>query len=733
MFYLIILLLGTIFGTASYQNFYLIRAIDLMYYSLRLNDPLPPTAVVLYFILPSVFVFILSGYFIKRRLVHRDFIKAVSPLGLLVITLLLPLKFYTPMLFCLILGITVFRMSILFLPRSSFKLTGGISWRTCFLISILLMLIAVYCGFYFQMKAHKSFFLHYMDWAFYLTCFKNYVDGKGLISTWGYSMLGAHWILTPAFFMIPLVWLFRSFTAVFILNSLLIYSGAVLLWILARRFRIPPGATLMLALCYVLNPSLSQLNLTLYYGFNPIYFFIPMLFIFFYFFIRKQKIASTLMYLAIIVIKETVAIFWIGFGVVMLFKKKTKLGLIFIFSSVAYWVLITGFIMPLFHPDGRYEQAFHYGYLGNSYREIILATILKPHIILAKLFEYQNIYFICLLVLPLFILVLSNPLLLFADAIVLVFICLQGGNEVQNIMFQYQTEMLALLFINCIVCIHQIRVRGYNYWFRFFAAGLPRVKRSILINCCLASILTTSSLGYFFFGKTLILGKSSFTPIEQLPDFTPLVEKIKTVLPENATATMTPRLASHFCLRNDVFMIYSPNLKEYVLLDLADNGESLETIEKIRRILVQHNDYSPIFFNNYYGHQIVIYKQMPRAKEIRFIRTFPLEEWQKCGFPLELPNKDFECRVSPDSAWHFVDFYIKPRNKINYDADIDIVLTEGVKKWYLNVTFGHGIYPAYMMSANQVFILTVPVPQGWKKLDAASMKISRRKFSDLEP
>jgi uncharacterized membrane protein len=738
LFYFILLIFGATFGVALYQSFYLIRAVDLIYYSLRMNETLPAVSIGVYFALPTAAIFILCGYFLKRKFGQQDnfttlFIKAASPLCLLLPALLLPIRFYTPLVFCFISGITTFRLAILLLPRIAIKRPVVIPWRTGVLISIFLMLIATYCGFYFQLKSHKSFFLHYMDWAFYLTCFKNCADGKGLLSTWGYSMFGAHWMPTAAFFMVPFVWMFRSFTAVFLLNSLLIYSGAALLWMLSRRFRISSGTALILSLCYVINPSLSQLSLTLYYGFNPLYFFIPLFFIFFYFFSGKQKITSAIMYLAVIMIKETVAIFWIGFGGVMLFKKKIKLGLTLIFTSIAYWVVVTGYIMPLFHPDGRYEQTFHYGYLGNSYKEIVLATVLKPYIILSKLLEYQNIYFICLLVLPLFMLVLSNPLLLFADAIVLVFVCLQGGNEIQNIMFQHQTEMLALLFINCIVCINQIRNRGYNQWFRFFAAGLPTVKRKTLINCCLASIIVTSSLGYFFFGKTLVLGKASFAPIQQLPDFTPLVEKIKTIIPENATAIMTPHLASHFCLRNDVFMIASPVIKEYIVLDLSDNSDSLEVLEKLRKQVIRSNDYNPIFSHNFLGRQIVIYKKMPKTKPADFIKSLSPDEWLRCGDRMYLPTPDFECRVKPDSSWRFIDFFIKPRSKVNYDTDIDIVLTNGEKTWYLNTAFGHGIYPAYLMTGNQVFILRVPVPAGWQKLDSVNMKIAKREFSDLEP
>ncbi|MHB9139003.1 MAG: hypothetical protein ACYC4Q_06335, partial [Victivallaceae bacterium] len=237
----------------------------------------------------------------------------------------------------------------------------------------------------------------------------------------------------------------------------------------------------------------------------------------------------------------------------------------------------------------------------------------------------------------------------------------------------------------------------------------------------------------FFFGKTLILGKASFVPIQQLPDFTPLIEKIKSILPENADAKMTPRLASHFFLRNDVSMINSPDLKEYVLLDFADNGYSLEFTEKIRKRLIQRNDYNPIFSHNFLGRQIVIYRKMPKTKPADFIKSLTPDEWLHCGDQMYLPTKDFECRVKPDSSWHFIDFFIKPGSKVNYDADIDIVLTNGAKRWYLNTAFGHGVYPAYLMTVNQVFVLRVAVPSGWQKLDSVSMKVTKREFSELEP
>jgi uncharacterized membrane protein len=728
-------LTGILAGISIYQNFYLIRAIDLMYYSLRLNSPLPFTSILFYFVIPVAALVMVAGVIIEKHYAAnggdtRAITKAILPFMLYGGVAFLPLGFYTPLVFCFICGITAFRLAILLLPGLKFKRL--IKTRIAVLISILLAVMAVYCGVYFQIKGHNSFFLHYMDWGYYINCFKNGADGRGLLSVWGYSLFGAHLMPTVAVIMVPFVWLFRSFTAVFILNSMIIYSGALLLWLLNKRFRIPPYAILVLAFCYVINPSVSNLNLTLYYGFNPVYFFIPLFFIFFYLFTGKKIIASGLMYCAIIMVKETVAVFWTGFGAVMLVKRKFKLGLVLIAASISYWVVATTIIMPWFHPRQGYEQTFHYRNFGNSTGEIIHAIIYNPWLFIGKLLEYQNIYFICLLILPLFMLVLSNPVLLFADVIVIVFVCLQDGREVQNILLQYQTEMLALMFINCVVCIHQIRQRGYNLWFNFFAAGIPKSSRAILTASCLISIMTSSMLGYFFFGKTLYGGKCSFEPIAGLPDFTPLVEKIEIMLPAETSTIMTPHLAAHFFLRNDVGMIYSALNSEYVLLDLSDNSESMITLEKLRKQLIASKEYAPLFYTNWLGHQIVLYKKQVNGNvPPEFIKTFSLTEWQKCGMPMKIPQNDFECRVMPDKEWTKVYFFIKPAQKIDYDADIDIILNSGNKKWYLNVVFGHGIYPAYLLKNDQVFVLPVPLPAGWKSLDSASIKISRRKYSDI--
>lgn len=103
---------------------------------------------------------------------------------------------------------------------------------------------------------------------------------------------------------------------------------------------------------------------------------------FFYFVKQKSYLFSSLMLLFIVVSKENISL-WMVFiciGLLIEYRKDVRLikflSLCLIFC-VAYFLIITSLIMPMFSNSGSYPH-FNYSYLGNSMSEALLNLFIHP-------------------------------------------------------------------------------------------------------------------------------------------------------------------------------------------------------------------------------------------------------------------------------------------------------------------------------------------------------------------
>jgi len=104
-------------------------------------------------------------------------------------------------------------------------------------------------------------------------------------------------------------------------------------------------------------------------------------FLLYYFHLKKIKLA-TLFFLLIIIAKENMAL-WLVFifiGLLIQYRKDkyyTKYLIIYLISSISYFLIITGYVMPSLSSNNNFNQ-FRYSVLGENYSDALKFFFLHP-------------------------------------------------------------------------------------------------------------------------------------------------------------------------------------------------------------------------------------------------------------------------------------------------------------------------------------------------------------------
>ncbi len=724
-FFLFITLAGGLAGAAVWRNFVQIEMIDLIYYKVILNE-FNPRQMFMYSAAGGAVALFAGMNFNKRGLI-AEYCQALLPLLLLLPELFLTPHFFSPILMIMVLVLTFFRLSLL-LPLNK-TLFEKIDFKKSMLVLTPFVLAGIAYGCFLQIEAMHRLYLHYDDWGIFLNAFDNTLKGKWMYSNVvNFNFLGQHFILGPALLLIPFTAVFRSETAFFVLNSTLLYGSAFIFYFLARRLNATCGQALLLALCFLFYPSISQLNLSLFYGFHPEYFFIPALMLFFCFYEREKYLAATIIFLLSLTIKETIAPLWAGLGFCLLLGGKRKYGLFLCITAVTYFMLVTKLVMPYLAEIPQYQLYDRFEHLGSSTTAIILSPFLRAEAFWGNLFRSGNIYFALLMLLPFFLAAPARPLLLCGALLNFVFVCLVGTTEHQNIVLQYQTEIIALIFCVSAIVIRDINENRISFWYRLLLYPYQIDEKTCLKLrvVLLPAALICAIMCFFFFGRS-IAGKNSFSNVLSMPDCSGEIYKIRSLIPEGADLTYSQRLGPYFIFYANSFPVYRGN-KDYVVMDTNDPLGNPVNMDRWRDELLSSGKYQVIYNNPYRGHHFMLFKKCENQQlPPHPLRFFTEEEWQKAGQPLKLPPETAHFFEARGLFYHQkLIFFIRLIKPVDFDVDLHVSASDDSRTVSAGNIFGYGLVPAFRAKPGEVFVLTMLLPPDMTAIRSANLTIIKR-------
>lgn len=656
----------------------------------------------------------------------RNLRNAVFPFLLFIPFLFLPLRYYSIIALMLLMVICTFRLVAAWTVFMRLK----IGKRTATLVLLLLSLCGLYYGYWIQQRSFDSLYLPYWDWGIFLNSIDN--TAKGL---WFYSnhekfnFLARHFSPVLVLF-VPYMMIFRSVYAFFLLNTAILVSGGVMLFILCRKLKLKMITALTLAFCYLLSPSIINLNLSVMNGFHVIYLFFPVLMLFFIFFESGNWTGMYLTFLFSLMIKETTGAFWLGAGIAIAlsYPKQRRHGLVMAVVGMCWLILYMKVVQPALAPaGGGTSSLYRYAHLGGTEVEIALSPILSPVIFWKTLLRPSCIYFILLLMLP-FVCIVPGRFILAAGAFpVLFFSILQQSSQLQNLHMQYQTMTLALLWCVAAVCLKDIRNRRISRWYSWllFKMEVGR-ERNRLIPAAAASLVCGVVLANFFVAINPV-GKELIGKLTDTRDFSPYVKELKKMIPVGEQVAAPPRLSGHLILHADVYTGYEQS-RQFMLLDLGDSLAQGVELEKTRKRLLMDPAYGLIYNRVVGGRRWMLFKQMETSQERKsmLLRMTP-EQWSRIGFPVKVKNHDFEVRIMPLNEGGNTKvlrclFRLKHEVECDYIFNVRAFSQTGEQYWTLH--FGDGAEPAYMAAPGAVYVADLRIPDRLGKLRGAGVMVS---------
>jgi uncharacterized membrane protein len=643
---------------------------------------------------------------------YWNYHKALLPILLNLPTFFLPLEIYTPCLFVLGCGLTLFRVAYIWpnVPPWEKSLESRYNWL------LVAGITAIMVGYYtwFQIIARDVLYLDYHDWGVYLNIIDNTLNGKWFYSDEaGRSFLGIHFIPGVILLLSPYVWVFRSEAAFFLLNSLLIFSGGTFVYFFARRLKINSGAALVLAFAVLIYASLSNMIITIYYGFHDIYTFFPLLFLFCWLWQEKRFKLAVVIFLVSLTLKETVPVFWLGMGTVIFIVGQRRLGLFIFLFSLTYLLVIVKIIMPQMAFQEEYEYTNRFINLGSSMGTVLLSPLINPAAVLKALFRPCNFYFLTMLLLPLGLLSLCRPLLLLPGFIMLGAVCLQETDQLQNIGIHYQTEFVALNFFAAVLAYKELEQGKIFALHRWLLYGLTNQQCLNLPRTVLFGTLSLSLLCNYFFGF-VPFGKNDVIKITNAPRSGPDIRRaIEQIIPPGVTITtvLHCRFASYFVLRNKVLFFDNKHVSpgEYVMLDL-DDLLAINYTDAAKKFFLQNKDYQLILNKEVGFRQILIFKRGKRIDRPSPLKTMSPEEWEYSGVLQETNNSAFSLRYKKEVIAGKVrlNCALRLERKVGADINIKFVLTsKNSEEEYIQKIYGDGIFPADFASSGDIYCFIV--------------------------
>lgn len=427
-----------------------------------------------------------------------------------------------------------------------------------------------------------AFDLEIFDQAVYLIS-----QGESPVSSFlGFHILGDH----AALILYPLALLYKIYPHVswlLVVQAISLSLGALPTWYLARHAGLGEKQATTMAVVYLLYPLVFNVNL---FDFHPEVIALPS--------ILGAILAARLgngwwFGLALILIlscKDVLSLTVAAMGFwLLVFEKKRFYGAMALFAGIAWFIIATQVIIPSF--SGAEAAAVgRYNFLGDSVLEIATNLLLKPGIVLSKIFTLPNLGYLLLLLSPVIWGLSIKHLTSLIPAIPALALNLITDYQAQkDVVHQYSIPILPFLLLAVISTL---------------AAGKGLVKtRKGIILWSLVAFLALAKFGRFASTSHYLATLDTWQGTREA------VTLVKTKGSVLTSAQIAPHLTHRSIVKLATSGSESVDLSqfEYVLLNIRHPGWSSSPDTVIS--LIQRLEQMPQFRLSYRRDDVVLYQQ----------------------------------------------------------------------------------------------------------------------------
>ena len=370
-----------------------------------------------------------------------------------------------------------------------------------------------------------------------------------------------------AFIFYPLALLYKIHPDVhwlFLVQAVSLALGAWPSWSLARQAGLNNSISWAIACIYLLYPLVFNVNL---FDFHPEVIALPALLAA----ILAARLNKTLWFCAAIVLvlscKAVLSLTVAAMGLWLLcFDKKRNCGLIALFLGAGWFLVATQAVIPYFNEGREHAGIGRYQYLGNSVFEIAINLIVKPNLVLERLFSLETFEYLALLLLPVIWWLSPRHLSSLISAVPMLAMNILSDIPAQrDLIHQYSVPILPFLLVAVISSLAATnQQKGKTIFERLPLPNYPLPR--VIVIWSLIAFLALAKYGYFW---TIYL-----KGIDTLPATKEAISLVETKGSVLTNAQIAPHLAHRPVVKLTQANAPPANLAEfdYVLLNLRYPG-----------------------------------------------------------------------------------------------------------------------------------------------------------------
>ncbi|HEX8966216.1 MAG TPA: DUF2079 domain-containing protein [Patescibacteria group bacterium] len=360
--------------------------------------------------------------------------------------------------------------------------------------------------------------------------------------------------------------------------------GAIFMYLIAKQLLKNKNISLIIAVAFLLNPSLEYANL---YDFHAVTLATTFFLMAFYFLKSKKYMLYCLSLILAALTKEQVWVVSALFGIYTIFESKKKiLGISITVISLILFYIIFFKAIPLEHGGSHFALSY-YSDFGSTPKSILTTIVFSPQKTASLLFARDRLVYLFEIFMPVGFLSFVAPLFLIFTGPDMAINLLSNNSQLHQIFYQYTAVILPFIFISAIHGILYIR------------KVLPKIP---LFSFGLYILITTIFSAYFFGPLPFTRDPNTDMFTKPLP-YAQSIDAFLTTIPLQYSVAATNNVGSHLSHREKIFTIPvgidQADVLVFLLNDkfaqpsLAAQKEIVKNLQKDKRYveLFNHGDF----------------------------------------------------------------------------------------------------------------------------------------------